>query len=170
MKLNKKILFSLALFFILFVFVLLFNMDKDEPETGLKSEEILIREKAIVELDPSKMSRVTFFNATKDRVSLAIPEWWEGNYRMKESGNYATFSYIDSQGSSKDLFTVTRYPNNEWREEDGQNKVNKEEKVLKKQNTVYTFYLSTVPNNDKDLGPEYAQMREEISLIIRTIK
>ncbi len=168
MKLNKKTIISLLIFVVIFYFfIFLFNNKSIEQK--VKSEETQVREKAIVELDPNKMSRITFFNTSKDRVSLAIPEWWEGKYRLKEEGNVARFGYIDVLGKYNKLFVIKKYPDYSWEEGDNQRN-GREEKILKKQNTVYTYFLSTEKHESELQTKEYLEMQGEVKLIIRTIK
>lgn len=50
-------------------------------------------------------SRVSLFNTQKVRVSLAVPDYWEGNYRIKESGQTVFFYYIGS-GEEIKMFAI----------------------------------------------------------------
>lgn len=149
---------------VLFVFNL-----KKESANEIGSEEVKLREKAITELDPDKMSRITLFNSDQDRISLAIPEWWEGKYRLKEAGSEAIFSYIDKEGASTGLFTIKKYVPDDWGVTSRENRP-AEEAVLQKSDYVYTYFLSTVKQADDVSDKEYGQMLSEVELVIKTLK
>lgn len=164
-KVIKIILLFIVFGVVFMVFLRYENIGKQE-----KSEELKIREKAIVELDPSKMSRISFFNASADRVSLAVPEWWEGKYRLKESGDSASFSYIDKAGESQEFFIIKKYPNSSWQDNDPAHENSKESKILKKKNTDFSYYLSPDISADKAQEKEFFQMLDELKLVVQTIK
>jgi hypothetical protein len=166
---KNKIIISLALLIVLTIVIMLFLRYENAGEQG-KSEEVKAREKAITELDPSKMSRISFFNATPDRASLAIPEWWEGKYRIRESGDVVIFSYVNKTGDSLEFFIIKKYPDFSWQEDDPIHKNLQETKIMKKKNTDYSYYLSSVINDEKSSEKEFVQMQNELALVIQTIK
>lgn len=53
-------------------------------------------------------SRVSFFNASKERVSMSIPELWEGKYRLSEEGNGLVFKSLQADGGSQELFRLRK--------------------------------------------------------------
>jgi hypothetical protein len=169
MKLNKKIIIG-GLIFLVISFVFLFIFNKENTELVVKNEETKIREKAIIELDPQKMSRISFFNSSKDRVSLAIPEWWEGKYRINEIGDSVVFVYIDSFGKSQILFVIKKYLDDIWEEDNDAGRNINEVKFLKKQNIVSSYFLSTDDDSNSYFEKDYRQMKNEIKLVIKTIK
>jgi len=101
MKKNKGIVIALIVFLLLIV-TIFFIFNKNS-----KPEEIVVEEKSF-DCDSLNYSRVSFFNITKDRVSLNIPESWEGNYRLREDGNKAVFYYLRSDGSASEMFAISR--------------------------------------------------------------
>ena len=114
-KLDNKNKFSLIFFSLLIIIIVFigyifrdeesFEVEKD----GLKAEPLMSN----VNL-PLKYSRISFFNTHETRASLAIPEEWEGKYRMKETGNQVTFYYIGDSSKELELFSIIYYEYNEW--------------------------------------------------------
>lgn len=82
------------------IFFFVFNKNTELDET--------VAEKKIFDCDSIDYSRLSLFNATKDRVSLNIPESWEGKYRLKEEGNKAIFYYLLESGSANEMFVINK--------------------------------------------------------------
>ncbi len=108
-------------------------------------------------------SRVSFFNANEHRASLAIPDFWEGRYRIKDSGGSVEFFNIDDPEKVLPLFMI-KYVGAESLKsflKDGWSKLESPE------NGIFIFKLSTASNNKNQ---EYNKMLNESSLIIKSFK
>lgn len=102
---NKNMSIMLLLFFtILIIVAVLFLLRSGEDEALEESPSI----KQVQQDENRRYSRVTFFNAKEEQQSsLAIPEDWEGKYRVLENGQVVTFNYVVSPVKSFEIFSVT---------------------------------------------------------------
>lgn len=101
-------------------------------------------------------SRVSLFNAQKARVSLAIPDYWEGNYRVKESGGTANFYFI-AQGQETKMFAL--HLDSAAPSEIGDNKT----ALGEKSGFTLSYELFAMDGQDQDqLLRQMAKDREEV--------
>jgi hypothetical protein len=108
-------------------------------------------------------SRVSFFNANEHRASLAIPDYWEGRYRIKDSGSSVDFFDIDDPEKALPLFSV-RYIN----EKDLKSFLSDGwAKLGSPAGGIFMYKLSTDAN---DKNKEHNKMLKESSLIIKSFK
>jgi len=112
---------------------------------------------------PPKFSRITFFHASKPICTLAIPENWEGKYRLQDSGGVAKFLYI-KEADNPELFYFKKYKKNE--------KINSEteRKVFENKSSVYVVSLST-QNVDKFVNKnEFVKMTKDFDEVLKSFK
>lgn len=112
---------------------------------------------------PPKFSRITFFHTTKPICTLAIPEAWEGKYRLQDSGGIAHFLYIQEDGNPE-LFYIKKYKKEEKINEDNEKKIweNKTD-----------FYVSNLSTNSVDKfvhKEEFKKMIKDFDEIVKTFK
>jgi len=150
------VLFVLAglLLFYLFFGVLYKKWSKNTKETkNMETQSVL----------PPKFSRITFFHTAKPICTLAIPEEWEGKYRMQDAGGAAHFLYIEEVGNPE-LFYIKKY--------DKSNKIkNENEKMIwENKSFVYVLGLSTRGSEKIVNKEEYAKMIKDLDEITKTFK
>jgi len=145
MKNKKIIILSLVFLLIIAVSFFIFNGDK-------KNEKNIV-EKKYFDCESVKYSRISFFNTEEDRVSLNIPESWEGNYRLKEEGNRAMFYFLNDDGSANKIFSINK------------EKTESDDVICKKGDLKYTL-------NIYDLKPEenYLNIVDTLDCVISSIK
>ncbi len=150
MKINRKIGILLIIFLLLAV-VIFFIMNRNNNSN---SSEVAV-EKKIFDCDSINYSRLSFFNATNDRISLNIPESWEGNYRLKEEGNNAIFYYLSKDGSASKMFGISKKIDS-----------NDSEKIIcEKEDSKFILDIY-----DLELGQNYNKTIDNLDCVIRSIK
>ena len=111
MVMNKSKLITplfIFLFILIVVFMIsLFGRDENAPVV----EQFEKREAVVL---PINYSRVSFFLGQPVRASLAIPENWEGKYRIKQSARSVSFFYIGAPGEEIKLFSVYLFDQDDW--------------------------------------------------------
>lgn len=117
--------------------------------------------------DIKNYSRVSLFASSNERISLAIPENWEGNYRIKESGNKAVFLYIEKPEDIKEIFYIKKYKDEEWSE--AQNNISEQE-FYREDTYIYVYSLSTGESESDIQKNNFLKMRKEIDKVIHSIK
>lgn len=127
-------LLGLALIF----FIIRFNHDKAKKPVAVAPNV----ERKI------NFSRITFFNASKHRASLAIPDFWEGKYRVREEGNTVVFLDISDPNLPSELFRISAR-DSKVSETKGENPG--WEEIGRVDGTVFYFQLSTA-NGKKTEG------------------
>lgn len=107
---NLKSIGAIALFIIvLFLAGRFFGKQADVPPV-VESKGTEKNAEAKIE----SFSRATFFFTQPLKGSLAMPESWEGRYRMTDAGDTVIFSYIGHPRITAELFSVRIYPKNVW--------------------------------------------------------
>jgi len=134
---------------------LFFKKDaKDEVVNDIAQKQISV---------PPKFSRITFFHTTKPICTLAIPEAWEGKYRLQDSGGIARFLFIQETGNPE-IFYVKKYKNKEKID------VANEKKIWEDASSLYATSLST-QNVDKFVHKEeFEKMLKDFEEISKTFK
>ncbi len=161
MKVRKIII---LLIIVVLFFGLMFFVDNND------GDEIFAEDKNIYQIDKEiedrKFSRITFFNLNKEmRSSLAIPEDWEGRYRVKESGNKITFSYVVDPVVSYEIFSLRYVPREDW----NSNEIGSTEIIEKEKNIVY-YVLGDNINISQELKNDLQLMRNDIEEIVDSFK
>jgi hypothetical protein len=152
-KSKKIIYFIFGLFFCFLVFLFSYKLFfKTPPEDAPAWDATQIN-----------FSRISFFNANEHRASLAIPDYWEGRYRIKDSGGSVEFLNIDDPEKILPLFSIKYIVEKDLKSFsiDGWTKL--ESPV----DGIFIYKLSTASN---DKNKEYNKMLKESSLIIKSFK
>ena len=163
MKIRSSKLIA-PLFIFLFILIIAFVFS-----TLSKKEE---GPKAVVETprDPivlsTEYSRVSFFLGQPIRASLAIPEYWEGKYRMKQSPRQVSFYYIGAPGEEIKLFDVYLFDKDNW--ELGHDNSLVPIDSLGGWTVAYT--ISTDEFESVHNKAEYIEMNKDIKNIIASLK
>lgn len=140
---NKKLFFSvLAIVLFLFVYTVFVRGYINEQEEKKIAKQIEVKQaenktKKEEKLKNAKFSRITFFLVSPVRASLAVPDYIEGNYRVKEEGNKMSFLYIKDSDFISPIFYI------KYEEKDRLILENGEKKLLdvesKKDGKMYSF-------------------------------
>jgi len=107
---DKKTLFFVAgiiIFIVAYTFLMRPYLKKRENLRNLEKEQIRVeqvKKKKEIKLKNATFSRINFFLGQPIKVSLAIPSYLEGNYRMKDSGDKTVFSYIKNPEFVSSIF------------------------------------------------------------------
>jgi len=148
---NKKLFYSLV---VIVLFLLVYSVfvrgyiEKQEDEKRVAKEQVeKIKQETKKEekIKNAKFSRITFFLTGPFRASLAIPDYLEGNYRLKEEGNKAVFSYIKNPDIPTPLFYVKYVEQGNYSGEEGEKKI--KDLKSKKDGKNYTVSYYLYPDN-----------------------
>ncbi len=113
-----------------------------------------------VEKQERKYSRISFFHTKPPICSLAIPEDWEGKYRIDNSDKVARFKYIGG-GESVDIFSIRK----------SESVVQKKVKDSKKIGDYWIYLdLSTESNVFSVNNEEYEAMKGDYEQIFKSLK
>jgi len=148
-KIYIIIIFSL---FLLSIAVLLFFSKEEQKSINVNIE---------AERDSYVYSRINFFLNSPDKASLAIPAYWEGNYRIKETKNEVTFFFFFCVDKMKKLFSIHKFNNIEA--------VNKEKLILLEEKNNLVYFCEKA-NLGEDLGTVYKKMFEDIDFLLNNFK
>lgn len=99
---NKKIIFATISFLALVLILFLLQNKNVKNDAYLDSGPEDQKEKRIV-----NYSRINFFLSTSNKASLAMPDYWEGNYRVREQGETAIFYFVEGVESEVELFSIS---------------------------------------------------------------
>jgi hypothetical protein len=109
----KKAIITLGLTVIIILLLFSYN----NKNNNQKNEAWGIPEKENAEI-VTTYSRVNFFLAGLNKASLAIPDYWEGNYRIKEQGDTVTFYFVRGVSDEISLFSIFHKEKSEFSEGD----------------------------------------------------
>lgn len=145
---NKKLFYSLivvVLFLLIYAVFVRGYIQTQEDEKRIAKEQVeKIKQETKKEdkIKNAKFSRITFFLTSPFRASLAVPDYLEGNYRLKEEGNKAMFLYIKNPDIPTPLFYIKYIEKNNYKEELGEKilKEFKSKKDGKNYILIYYFY------------------------------
>jgi len=162
----KRLLFVLFIVIIIIIITIFFIHKNKQINNSSEIQEINIETN---QQKSGKFSRITFFHTASMIGSLAMPEVWEGKYRVKEDGNKVSFLYIVNPNKISPIFSIKFYKKNEW--ENLQGKKDKLEKEIKiKDDLVFVYILYS--NNvyiDKE-AIEFKEMLAQVKNIIGSFK
>lgn len=164
-KFTGRVKFIL-IFFIIFLLLFTWLMAKQEEKR--RQAEIDSRDNRLIKDQPVKtlpnFSRISFFNTQIIKVSLAIPDYWEGLYRVREEGRVLKIFYIGQAPVEDLLFSVKLLnidkdiiPNDAW-------------EIYNNGEDVLVYYLSTDRDEKKQTSQEYKNMSNDVFNIIESIK
>ncbi|MCK5416499.1 hypothetical protein KAI92_03670 [Candidatus Parcubacteria bacterium] len=162
----KKILLFLILLLAVIFLLLHFFYFKNKDVANQENIFPIVNKQ---EIKNRKYSRITFFNLNeKAKSSLAIPEDWEGKYRLKESGNEIVFSYIVNPLESYNIFSISYYDIDEWKQSGTL-------KIMEKNDYIFEYdinHLDKIEDIDiKDINyDDYMFMINDVDEIVKSIK
>ncbi len=160
---DRRVVFLLI--FVVLFFLLIFFIAKNKAE-----ERVVIsgndNEQVVHEVGDRKFSRITFFNLNIDmRSSLAIPEDWEGKYRVKEGGDKIVFSYVVDPVVSYEIFTLSYVSINKWNTAElGKNK------IIEKGGNIVFYELPGALDSSEKFKKDLMMMRNDIEEIMKSFK
>lgn len=109
--------------------------------------------------------RLSLFNTLANKISLEIPEDWEGSYRVKDSGNLARIFFIE-EANEWELISFKQFSQSEWQSNEDKNW----QKILENNELIVAYILST----GEDIGlaqmSEFNNMRADVSDLLKSIK
>jgi hypothetical protein len=108
-------------------------------------------------------SRITFFNTMDSRASLAIPDYWEGKYRLEEVGQQARFYYIGDSEKTIELFTISVHHG------DRINIGEAEKLITEKSRSIFTYKRGGIDRSE-DADKDLQQMMNDIESVVATIR
>ncbi|MCK5061394.1 hypothetical protein KAR28_02495 [Candidatus Parcubacteria bacterium] len=112
-----------------------------------------------------KYVRLSLFNTLPDKISLQIPEDWEGSYRVKDNGNLANIFFIDGP-EEWELLSFKQFSQFEW-----ENNLDKNwQKIMEDNGLIIVYKLSTGEGVNLEQMNKFNQMRRDIELMIQSIK
>ena len=151
MKINKKIV-VLLIIFVLLAIGAFFILNKNN-----KSVELIdfVGDEEVFYCDSLNYSRLSFFNGSKDRVSLNIPEAWEGNYRLREEGDKAVFYHLFEDGSASKMFSINKKTNSS----------NSDDIICEKENLKFVLFVY-----DLEFGEDDDGIMDVLKCITKSIK
>ncbi len=146
---KKKLIPIILIIFLLLLAVSLFLVLNKKNE----SDKVLV-EKEVFDCDSVNYSRISFFNNSKDRASLNIPESWEGNYRLKEEAGEAVFYHLQEDGGISKIFGISKKEGSEI-----------SNVICRKENLKYIINISNL-----EAMQNYNNIIDPLDCIIKSIK
>ncbi len=150
MKNKIKILIFLFAVVIAFASVFVFS-DKEEKE---------FTDKIIIEENKYTFSRLNIFLKKEEKASINIPDYWEGNYRIREDGRVANFIYLKEGTEIGNIFSIEML-----RKEDYDSSID-EEIISESENFYFLYYLDK--GDDKD--QLFTGMQNDVQLMLKSFK
>ncbi|PLX21204.1 hypothetical protein C0584_03250 [Candidatus Parcubacteria bacterium] len=152
---NKKTFLILIIISLVLIAFYFFKKDSTPEGENILSEE---REQAV---EIVKYSRINFFLSSPHKASLAIPDYWEGNYRVKENGNKVAFYYFEGVLNESELFSISFYPEKEYQE-------NTEDIIIgESDGIIFVFRNGENDSFDNDM---YFKMLDSVTELIKSFK
>lgn len=150
---RKNIVIIISLLILLLCLSLFYYVTNDKTKIIAEAPKTSLSEQA------EAYSRISFFNSSPARVSLAIPESWEGNYRLETKNEQVNFLFIGEPNKIIKLFDIKYILQRDWPQQDfGQ-------EFFRKKAYVYVYNLE----QNKGLSEQYEKMYGQIKNIISSI-
>ncbi len=109
--------------------------------------------------------RLSLFNTMSNKISLEIPEDWEGSYRVKDSGNLARIFFIDGR-DGWELLSFKQFSQGEWASNQDKNW----QKIRDDNELIIAYKLSTGEGLGLDQVSTYNNMLFDIQGLLESIK
>jgi hypothetical protein len=137
-----------------------------------REEELINKPKLTNEINKAvklsaSYSRISFFHTQEVRGSLAIPEHWEGKYRMIDKDKSVYFYYIGEADKEHLLFTIILYNQTDWEEI---NASSESKEVIGQHNNYVFVYLPAVTSKDEAYDQDFKLLFEESKNVVKSIK
>lgn len=155
MKFRKKLIIAgiIILFFCIFLYFFK-KINTEESFTQGQQEEKTTKE-------IFTYSRLNFFLSSQNKASLAIPDFWEGNYRVKEQGNEVKFYFVKGATNEVELFSI------KYVEKNIDNSFSENEIIGDNEKYNFVFKKSEIINLDDNI---YYKIVENIDETIKSFK
>ena len=157
---EKKRIIIFGLLFIIIIIIIIIFLYSNKSNNLQKNADSNFQESKKIE-EVLTYSRVNFFLTTQNKASLAIPDYWEGNYRIKEQGNEVSFYFVRGVSDEIKLFSIL------YREKDSFEINEGEELIGYKNNLEFIFTKSENKEIDGDI---YYIITESINSVIKSFK
>ncbi len=155
-KMRKKIFilvfFILVATAVIFLFCLKDNIQESAPT-------------AVLNPDDRGYVRLSLFNTLPDKISLQIPEDWEGSYRVKDNGNLANIFFIDGP-DEWELLSFKQFSQSEWEKNFDKNW----QKIMEDNGLIIAYKLSTGGDISSYQMSKFNNMRADVSGLLKSIK
>lgn len=157
---NKKQMLIILAIFVFFLSawvvngVLLKRVLKNKEIEQVKTEQAPL---------PPKFSRISFFHTAKPICTLAIPENWEGKYRLQDNGGVAHFLYIQDV-ANPEIFYIKKYEKGDYANKES------EKKIFENKNVVYVIGLSTQGVNEPVNKDDFEKMTKDLDVVLKNFK
>ncbi|MCK5211153.1 hypothetical protein KAJ89_00465 [Candidatus Parcubacteria bacterium] len=109
--------------------------------------------------------RLSLFNTMPNKISLEIPEDWEGSYRVKDGGNLARIFFIQGAGEWE-LLLFKQFSQSQWVSNMDKNW----QKILENNELIVAYILSTGEGISLAQMSEFNNMRADVSALLKSIK
>lgn len=158
MKIKKIKIIVIIVFLILAVgAVIILLIPKDNTEEPVPTAVLDSANRAYV--------RLSLFNTMSDKISLEIPEDWEGNYRIKDNGNLVKIYYIKGV-DGWDLLSFKQFDLVEWESNQDKNW----QKAVENKKIIVAYKLSTGEDIGIEQMSKFNNMRADVSGLLKSIK
>ncbi|MBD3247746.1 hypothetical protein GF382_00455 [Candidatus Falkowbacteria bacterium] len=164
---DRKIFYSILATIILILVYIIFirgyiSRQDEKKEAQEKARVEKIRQERVEKIEKAPKSRISFFLSKPIRASLAMPDYWEGNYRISEKDNTASFIYIEDAERTTPIFHIKMVSLGELSNlEKGEKEIDKNKRVKREDETytfVYKIYDQHPYEEDSDLGIKFERM------------
>jgi len=156
-KMNKKIIVIIVFLILVVGAVIILLNPKDNTEEPVFT--------AVLDYADRKYVRLSLFNTMPNKISLEIPEDWEGSYRVKDSGNVAKIFFIDGK-DGWELLSFKVFDQSEWEDNTHKNW----QKILENNELVVAYILSTGEDVGLAQKSEFNNMRADVLALLKSIK
>lgn len=149
---DRKIFYSvIAVVFLILVYLIFvrgyFTKQEQKKVAEEKARTEQIRQERIEKIEKAPKSRISFFLAGPVKANLAMPDYWEGNYRLKETQEKASFIYIEEASQPAEIFYIKVLPDTEIKNlEKGEQEIEVGKRVVKN-NISYAFVFKMSDEN-----------------------
>ena len=109
--------------------------------------------------------RLSLFNTLPDKISLQIPEDWEGSYRVKDNGNLANIFFIDGP-DEWELLSFKQFSQSEWEKNLDKNW----QKIMEDNGLIIVYKLSTGGDISSYQMSKFNNMCADVPGMLKSIK
>ncbi len=121
--LNKKKVVILSVILLAVIVVVGSILIKNKKEKNVLEEKQRVEESRQQRMGAASWSRVSFFEGLPINVTLAIPSYLEGNYRIIKGADLVRFLYIKDPSNPVEMFFVRVGSNNEFNLSEGESEL-----------------------------------------------
>lgn len=112
---DRKIFYSVLgvvlLILVYLIFIRGYFVKQEEKRMAEEKARVeQVRQERVKKVEEAPKSRISFFLVKPARANLAIPDYWEGSYRLSEKGDKASFLHIDDPSQTPEIFYIRMLP------------------------------------------------------------